>query len=91
MAYATQAAEATGQGDELEALLRTTAEAYLGRRETLRRQDGYYRPLVAALVALGNLQARAERRGDTRLAAWAAERLAVCRSDDEAVRRLIIW
>lgn len=91
VAYATQAAEATGQGDELEALLRTTAEAYLGRRETLRRQDGYYRPLVAALVALGNLQARAERRGDTRLAAWAAERLAVCRSDDEAVRRLIIW
>lgn len=91
VAYTTQAAEMAGLGDELEAVLRATAEGYLGRREMLLHRDGYYQSLAAALAALGNLQTRAERRGDTRLAAWAAERLAVCRSDDEAVRRLIIW
>lgn len=91
VAYATQAGEAAGLGDEMEALLRTTAEGYLGRRETLLRQDGYYQPLAAAFAALGNLQTRAQRRGDSRTAAWAAERLAICRQDDEAVRRVILW
>ena len=89
--YAAQAGEVTGRGDELETLLRETAESYLGRREALLRQDGYYRPLVAAFAALGHLQVRAQQRGDSRLAAWAAERLAVCQRDDEAVRRQIMW
>jgi hypothetical protein len=89
--YAAQAGEAPGRSDELEALLRATAESYLGRREALLRQDGYYRPLVAAFAALGHLQARAQQRGDSRLAAWAAERLAICQRDDETVRRQIMW
>lgn len=89
--YAAQAGEATGRGDELDALLRATASSYLDRREALRRQDGYYRPLVAAFAALGHLQVRAQQRGDSRLAAWAADHLQICQRDDEAVRRQIMW
>lgn len=89
--YAAQAGDATGRSDELETLLRATAESYLGRRELLLDQDGYYRPLVAAYAALGHLQVRAQQRGDSRAATWAAERLAVCQRDDEAVRRQIMW
>jgi hypothetical protein len=89
--YAVQAGEVAGLGDELDVLLRATAESYLGQREVLLRHDGTYGALEAALAALGNLQARAQRRGDTATAAWAAERLALCRVDDEAVRRFILW
>jgi hypothetical protein len=89
--YAAQAGDATGRGDELEALLEATVESYLARREVLQRHDGYYRPLVAAFAALGHLQVRAQQRGDARRATWAAERLAVCQRDDEAVRRQIMW
>lgn len=88
---AVQAATASLRQAELRSWLRQLAEGVLAARPRLQRQDGYYRHLAAARQALGVLQEDAIRRGDGAVARWAGDGLERTGSDEEGLRRRVLW
>ena len=64
--YAAQAGDATGRATSWKPCSGRLPRATSAGGSCCCDQDGYYRPLVAAYAALGHLQVRAQRRGDSR-------------------------
>lgn len=88
---AAQAATAPNRQAELRSWLRQLAERVMAEWPGLRRQDGHFRHLAAARQALGLLHEDAVRRGDGPAARWAGEGLERTGSDEEALRRSVLW
>lgn len=89
--FGVQAAAGQAREAELRTWLAQLAERVLADRQRLSREDGYWRHLAAARVALGWLQEDAIRRGDGPAARWAGERLERTGADEQVLRRQVVW